>query len=519
MSISNIQKYIPEKTEVVYHDNLAMFPVALENIVQVCQNLAQQDGLLLKTITALDERAETGYFRIMYLFGLPKENIVLTPYILVKDEFPSITNIINTASVFERKIKSFFGLTPVGHPNLRSIVLHENWPADIFPLRKDFDWKTRPATANGEFIFDKIEGEGIYEIPVGPVHAGIIEPGHFRFNVAGEEILSLEPRLGYSHKGTEKLFEILSLENKIKLSERISGDTSFSHSLAFCQAVEKLTATDVPVRAKYLRIIFAELERIANHIGDIGAILGDTGFNFGAANGSRLREVILQINERLTGSRFLRGVNVLGGVTKDVDVVQAQQLIIDLDLLLKDFNEVIQISNNSISVLNRLRDAGTLDYQIAMDHGVTGVPSRAVGVEADARIDFAYSEYDKFEVQIQTEKTGDVYARYMVRIKEVVVSIELIKKVASLLPISDKLITAVGPFKKNAFAVSLVEGWRGEIIHIVATDKNGEISRVDVRDPSFLNWTAVGYAGKGNMVPDFPLINKSFSLSYTGNDL
>jgi len=519
MSNSNIEKLLPEKSEVQYHGNLAMFPVATEKIVEVCKKLNKEDGLILKTITALDERAESGFFRIMYLFGLPKENMFLAPYILVKEEFPSITAIIHAASVFERKIKCFFGLNPVGHPNLRSIVLHENWPENMFPLRKDFDWKNRPATANGEFVFEKIEGEGIYEIPVGPVHAGIIEPGHFRFNVAGEEILSLEPRLGYSHKGSEKLFEVLPLADKVKLSERISGDSSFSHSLAFCLALEKLAEINISTRAKYLRIIFAELERMANHLGDFGAILGDTGFNMGAANGGRLREMVLQINERLTGSRFLRGVNVMGGVTKDIKASDIAQLSIDLDLLIKDFNEVVEISNNSISVLNRLRDTGTLNLQVVLDHGVTGVPLKAAGVEADSRVDYPYSDYDKFEVKVETEKTGDVFARYMVRVKEINDSADIIKKVLSKLPESNQLVVSVGQFKKSSFAVSVVEGWRGEIVYIVVTDKNGEISRVDLRDPSFLNWTAVGYAGKGNMVPDFPLINKSFNLSYTGNDL
>lgn len=515
----NIKKFLLEKTNVQLHGNLAMFEVVPEKIAETCRDLYFQHNLFLKTITAFDERAETGFFRIVYLFGIPKENMFLAPYILVKDKFPSLTTSIHVASVFERKIKSFFGLTPVGHPNLRSIILHENWPTNMYPLRKDFDWKTRPEIAKGEFVFEKIEGEGIYEIPVGPVHAGIIEPGHFRFNVAGEEILSLEPRLGYSHKGSEKLFEVLPLEDKVKLSERISGDSSFSHSLAFCQVLEALSDTVVSSRAKYLRVIFAELERVANHIGDVGAILGDTGYNLGLADCSRLREVVLRINERLTGSRFLRGVNVLGGVSKDIKIDEGQQLVADLDLVLKDFDEVMEISNNNISVLNRLKDTGTLSYQIAVDHGVIGVPAKAVGIEADTRVDFAYSAYDKFDVKIETEKTGDVFARYMVRIKEVNNSVELIKKVVDSLPKNNQLTVPIEKFKQNAFAVSMVEGWRGEIVYIAATDKDGKISRVDVRDPSFLNWTAVGYAGKGNMVPDFPLVNKSFNLSYTGNDL
>src|SRR3989344_5477467 len=249
-----IAKYISANADIKIHNNLFAFEVSHSSLKEIVCDLYRKHNLPLKTITAADEREENGCFKIFYVFGAPKENVFLAPFIRLESsvEFPSLTSEIHEASTYERKIKTFFGLNPVGHPNPRTLILHENWPSGLFPLRKDFNWQTRPAEAKEHFEFYKIEGEGIYEIPVGPIHAGIIEPGHFRFNVAGEEIINLEPRLGFVHKGSEKLFEVLSLADKIRLSEKISGDSSFSHSLAFCQALETLSNIEISDKVKYL---------------------------------------------------------------------------------------------------------------------------------------------------------------------------------------------------------------------------------------------------------------------------
>lgn len=512
-----IKKYIKDAKTIV-HGNMIMFEVTTDKILSVCRELYDRQ-LPLKIISAFDERKEKDLFKVAYIFGLPKQNMFLVPYIMVKDEFPSLTPLIHQASNYERKIYTFFGLKPTGHPSLRTLILHENWPANIFPLRKDFKWNSRPKLANGDFQFRKLEGEGVYEIPVGPVHAGIIEPGHFRFSVLGEEILLLEPRLGYSHKGSEKLFEELPLQDKIKLSERISGDSSFSHSLAFCLALESLGGIKISSRTNYLRVIFAELERLSNHIGDIGAIMVDTGYNFGGASGARLKEVVMQINEELTGSRFLRGVSKVGGINATLTTESIEKLIKSLNQLENDFKEVIHIAENTTTLLLRLKKTGVLQAEVARDHGVIGVAGKAIGFEMDARVDYPYAAYNQLQLKIATEKGGDVYARFEVRIKEVYSSIELIKQSLRKLSQSNNDDTKAITFKKNSYAIGIAEGWRGDIIYLISTDSNGEISRVDVRDPSFLNWAALGFAGKGNMVPDFPLINKSFNLSYSGNDL
>ncbi len=516
-----LQQYAPDAKPVA-HGNLLTWDVPQDEIIALCVRLHVTEGLPLKTIAAFDERASNGSFKIMYVFGIPKEHVFLAPAIAAHDAFPSLTPALHQASIYERKIMSMFGLTPKDHPDPRSLILHdENWPKGVFPLRKDFMWDERPVGANGQFEFRKVDGEGIYEIPVGPVHAGIIEPGHFRFSVAGEEIMLLEPRLGYSHKGSEKLFEVLPLDTKLLLSERISGDSSCSHSMAFCQAVEQLSGINLPERARILRVIYAELERLANHFGDIGAIMTDTGFNFGGAHGARLREIIMQANERLAGSRFLRGVNRYGGIAKDIGDDAAVHVQEELRILSKDFSEVMEVASNSNSLMERLHHTGILPQRIAKDHGVVGVAGRAVGFGSDARVDFPYAAYDKYPFDIPTETSCDVYARYMVRAREVATSFDILNRALADLPAvrGEIVADALPPLKKNAYAIGMVEGWRGDIVYVVSTDQEGAISRVDVRDPSFLNWTALGHAGRGNMVPDFPLINKSFNLSYSGNDV
>ena len=534
MTIENIQQYLPPNTKAEISGNLAIFPVPVLSIQEVVADLCANKKLPLMLITATDERESSGCFKVWYVFGVPRQNIYIAPFIELKGtiQFPSVAGIIHEAINHERKIKTFFGLTPKGNPDTRPIILHDQWPKNAFPLRKDFPWQENPAKTfaaavsgvpsegGKKYPFQKVDGARIYEIPVGPIHAGIIEPGHFRFSVAGEEIMLLEARLGFVHKGAEKLFETLALSDKLRLSEKISGDSSFSHSLAFCQALEILSNIAVPLRALYLRTIYAELERLANHFGDMGAIMIDTGFNFGGAQGARLREMVMQINGRLTGSRFLRGVNKIGGVAKDIGNKKAEDLARSLEKIGKDFLEVIKVANGSSSLFNRLQGTGTLSLQAARNHGVVGVAAKAAGILKDARVDYPYAAYQKLGFNhIETEKDGDENARFKVRVKEALASIKLIQEALRILPQGPIEAKEDASLKKNAIAIGVVEGWRGNIVYFIATDSHGNISRVAPRDPSFLNWPAVGEVGPGNVVPDFPLINKSFNLSYSGNDL
>lgn len=524
MTKETLKTYLPNDLSTTWHETFSISEVSAVNIKKIVSNLHDHKNVSLKLITATDERETNGCFKVWYIFDVPGEDFFVIFYIQLKntEEFPSLVSVFPEAGNYERKIQTFFGLTPIGHPDLRPIILHENWPTDIFPLRKDFHWKTQcPPADNKAYQFHGVDGEGIYEIPVGPIHAGIIEPGHFRFSVAGEEIVLLEARLGFVHKGIEKLFECLSLDRMVHLSEKISGDSSFSHSLAFCQTVEQLGNISLTKRALYLRVIYAELERLANHFGDIGAIMIDTGFNFGGAQGARLREMIMQINERLTGSRFLRGVNFVGGVSKDIENKEKKKLFVDLENINKDFLEIIEIAENSASLLNRLKGTGVLSYEIAQKHGVVGVAAKAVGISSDVRFSHPYVAYKELGFdEIVREKNGDVYARFMVRIREAHASIKIIQHALETLPKESLHVQNLHiSLQKNACAVSVVEGWRGEILYFITTNEHGLISRVAPRDPSFINWAVLGDAGLGNVVPDFPLINKSFNLSYSGNDL
>lgn len=525
-----INTYIPKTYHPRQEGKLLIYEVPVTDIVAVCTALYEEKGVYLRTITAADERPDRDTFTIYYIFSIPAEDCFLVPCIHLKNttEFPSLMDTMYEATFYEREIYTFFGLTPTGHKGLQPVILHANWPRDQFPLRKDFKWNHRPTFAppgtGQKHVFQVIQGEGIYEIPVGPVHAGIIEPGHFRFSVAGEEIVNLEPMLGYVHKGTEKLFETLPLDKKIKLSEHISGDSSLSHSLAFCQAVESIALDiQVPARARFLRVIFAELERLANHLGDIGFIMNDTGFSFGGSQATRLREIIMQLNETLTGHRFLRGVNTIGGVTIDLTPDMINHLTTILTSLEKDFSEIIDICNGTESVLNRLKGTGKLKKEIAWDHGMVGVAARASGLNIDIRIDHPYAAYPELRFKKAVHTDCDVFARYQVRVQEVYSSLGLIKQAAAKMPMGPvtdsqhKKDTEV-KLEKNAHALSMVEGWRGDIVSFIITDRHGKITRVAVRDPSFLNWPAVPYAVLENIVPDFPLINKSFNLSYSGYD-
>ncbi len=501
---------------------ITVYDVPVSDMTRVIPLLYKEPSVELKTIFAADVTKKKAGFRVLYVFGIPKEHsfVVLSVAIQTGTEFPSLTKYIHEASGYERKIHSMMGLTPVGHPDLRPFILHENWPMSVFPLRKHVSGTKRPPMAKGDYQFHTVQGEGIYEIPVGPIHAGIIEPGHFRFSMAGEEILLLEPKLGFKHRGVEKLFETIPFSDTIRLSERVSGDTSLTHSLAYCQAIEELAGITVSKKTALLRVVYSELERLANHINDIGFIMLDTGYSFGGSNGQRLRETVMQWNERLTGSRYLRGVNAIGRATKDIPKETRDSLAAYCASFEQDFREIIAVANESSSLYNRLEGTGTLDKTTAEDHGVIGVAGRAIGLVHDARKDYPYASYGTLPFSISLQTTGDVRARFGVRVKEVYTSLSLIRQaIAKLQNAPDSAVKKVISLKKNSIGIGVTEGWRGDIVYTVLTDDKGHISRVDVRDPSFLIWPALGHAGRGNVVPDFPLINKSFNLSYSGHDL
>src|SRR3989344_3926042 len=515
-----LNRYLPHKSA-QRHANTLVVRVDAHELKDVFAALART--LPFMTMFATDEG---GTFCMQYVFGLPGEGEPREPLFVVVTlavsgtTFPSLAREFPVTALYERSIMSMFGLTADGHPDPRTLILHEeNWPVGTHPMRKDFKWNTPvPSTKSGEYRFNEVGGEGIYEIPVGPVHAGIIEPGHFRFSVAGEEIVMLEARFGWVHKGVEKLFENLSPKQHVRLAEHISGDSSFSHSLAYCEALETLTETSVPERARYLRLIFAELERITMHIFDIGNIGGNgTGFTFMAAQGFRMVEELRRLAETLSGSRFLRGINVPGGVTKDIGAQTAPMVRKHLSSLAKDFSEFMRVADASASLAGRLQGTGQLSHKIARENGVVGIAARSCDIQKDARIEYPYAAYAEIRPVIALESAGDVEARFKVRAKEVLDSMRLIEEALKHLP-EGPLAATLRSIPEQSMALSAIEGSRGEIICAICS-KDGVISRVAVRDPSFIHWQLFPHLVTSDMVPDFPLINKSLNLSYSGNDL
>jgi len=476
----------------------------------------------LTLLWACDHRPVRDTYGLYYLFTLEGSHhwVVLSTELIGNDRlFPSITPHIHAAHWYEREIRDMFGLIPQGHPDLRRLVRHEHWPKGMHPLRKDFPWDRVLGRQQGEHRFRHIEGEGVFEVPVGPIHAGIIESGHFRFSVAGEPIMQLELRHFWKHRGIEKLFEQQTLIDALPLAERVSGDTAVGHGLAYCQAVETLLHLEVPRRATYLRTLFLELERLSNHLGDIGAMCNDTAYALAHAHCGRMKERIMQLNDRLTGSRFLRGAIRVGGVTRNIDNGRLAEIVEELNRIQLDFSEVGAIIFANASLTDRLETTGILHERTAWDHAVMGVVGRASGMDCDLRRDRPFAAYDALPVNVALYRYGDVRARLRVRGDEIHESIRLIRELRGKIPdgpIANEPSWSPDP---GDWTLSAVEGWRGEILYMVMAGEGGRIHRCKVRDPSFVNWPAIQWAVLGNIIPDFPLINKSFNLSYAGNDL
>ena len=467
---------------------------------------------------AVDQRRPTGNFEVKCVFLDVKKSrwIIVTMDVRTQDPcFDSMARSVHSASLFEREIWEMFGIKPVGNPDLRRLNLHDEvWPAGNYPLRKDF--KEILPGALGEYKFARVDGEGVFEVPVGPVHAGIIGPGHFRFSVAGEPIINLEARLGFTHRGVEKLFEGKSCFDAVSISERVSGDSAFAHSLSYIMAVEKISGFEAPARLVYLRAILLELERMYNHANDMGGIAVDVGFSFPAAYASIIKEAILQLNADLTCSRYLKGANQAGGISLELDASGRDALMDSLNLIKRDFDELTKILNSSVSFMDRVDTAGVLKRKTAVDLGVVGLAARASGIPSDLRKYFP-GIYKEAKFKMAVEQSGDVLARLKVRAAEFAESLRLVSFFLKK-PILGKE-DILKPRPKAGEALGYVEGWRGPVLYWLKTDKAGVIERCKIVDPSFHNWQALSYAALGNIIPDFPVCNKSFDLSYSGNDL
>ena len=479
----------------------------------------------LVAVFAEDRVAADGVFYNYYVFEQPGEPCYLifrAPIPVDQPSFPSLAAELPAVNWQEREIQDWFGLEATGHPNPRRVALHDNWP-DVHPLRKDFPLRQVLPPFEGErHVYRPTLGEGVFQIPVGPVHAGIIEPGHFNFAVAGEPILYLQLRMFYTHKGTEKLFEDITIPRAVFLAESISGDSAFSHGTAFCQAIENASDMVIPARALVMRTILLELERVCNHIGDIGAIATDVGFAVANAHASRLREMVVRLNEGLTGSRWLRGMVCVGGVRRGWSAAQCDLLRDTVDQVEREFESLVALVQSSDSTRDRLEHTGMLRPETARELGIVGVAGRASGVDLDVRRDHPYAAYERYPFHVPVYQAGDVLHRMLVRVDEVKESCAILRAAANdlregVLPPGPHCAPAQ-PVPPDRCALGAVEGWRGEILHWVRTAPGNRLERCKIKDPSVNNWAAIVEAVQGNIIADFPVINKSFNLSYSGTD-
>ena len=481
----------------------------------------KESGARLAAEWGVDESVLGRGFALFACYALGSEYLLVRCTLpLDNPTFPSLTMKYIPAFRFERQIHSLMGLIPTGHvhSDLRPWIKFEDWPADAWPLRKSFAADQRLPRMTGEYRWARASGEGVYEIPVGPVHAGIIEPGHFRFQAVGEDIINLEERLGYTHKGIEKLFESLAPPDGARLAGRVSGDSTVAHALTYCRAMEALCGCEPPPRALWLRALFLERERIANHLGDIGAIANDAAFAIILYQLSRLKERLLRTNQQLFGHRYLMDRIVPGGIFVDFSPDGAEVIRQELDWLEDEFERIITIYDVNPSLEDRLRTTGVLSQELAHDLGTVGYVARASGLHLDCRIQYPFPPYDQFPPREVVLNSCDVHARAWVRVVEIRDSIRLIRAFLETLP-SGELRASCRALPPDSSAFSCVEGWRGEIVYWLQSGSNGGINRCMIRDPSSVNWLALEQAVLGNIVPDSPLCNKSFNQSYSGHDL
>ena len=480
---------------------------------------ARTGGARLVALWGSDETPRGAGCALHVALALPDGLVWITvPLAAEHPRYPSISDLFPAANRMQRAAYDLVGIHADESADHRKWLRHGAWPGGTFPLRKDFDAASHFPPAADRYPFVKVEGEGVHEIPVGPVHAGTIEPGHFRFSIVGEKILRLEERLGYTHKGIEKRFEAMTLAEGARLAGRISGDSTVAFAWAYAMAVEGASGATPPPRAAALRGCLLELERISNHLGDLGYLGNDVSLSFGFFQFWRLKEDLLRVNDAVFGHRYLMDVVVPGGVARDISPDDAGRIVAVLDRIESEVRQLRSIYDEHAGVQDRFMTTGEIPPELAARMGLTGFAARASGIRCDLRIDHPVAPYDTTAVQIATQEAGDVAARVAVRFDEMFESMRILRLLLAGLPEGPARVDFMPPSAQR-IGIGWVEGWRGEILVALDAAGEGRIHRLHPHDPSWQNWPLLERAVLGNIVPDFPLINKSFNLSYSGQDL
>ncbi|MCL6555520.1 MAG: NADH-quinone oxidoreductase subunit C [Burkholderiales bacterium] len=492
------------------------FSLGRERLTAFARGIQEEGGQLLALWGSDDRHLGSGFtLHTAYLSSL---GLIWAKTRLdgEKPLYPDIAHIFPQADRMQRATFDLLGLVADGAQDTRKWLRHAAWGEGEFPLRKDFT--TAHPEAIDAYPFIRVEGQGVHEIPVGPIHAGVIEPGHFRFSVIGDRVLRLEERLGYTHKGVEKRFEGMDPAAGARLAGRVSGDSHSAFTWAFCLAVESALQTPAPPRAQWLRALFLEIERLVNHLGDLGYLGNDVALGFGFNQFWRVKEIWLRACKEWFSHRYLFDCIVPGGVARDLAPAAAKELVRLGAETRHEVTELMEVYEEHAGVQDRFTGTGTVAPALAARMGLTGLAGRASSQAWDARVQFPHPPYDQLEVQMVVERAGDVAARVRVRAGEVLESLRLLEAIVENLP-EGPLAQPLPQPGSVCEGLGWIEGWRGPVIVYARLAEDGRLDRVHPHDPSWQNWPLLELSILGNIVPDFPLINKSFNLSYSGADL
>ena len=486
-------------------------------LLAFCQ-AAQKAERRLVALWGSDERDRDacGGYALHVALDLVEGLVCLTlPLTGEQPAFPDLAPIFAAANRMQRATADLVGIAPASGDR-RPWLRHANWPADFHPLRNGTP-DQRFEAQNEDYPFVRVAGDGVHEIAVGPIHAGVIEPGHFRFSVMGENVLRLEQRLGWKHKGIERRFAGMGLSDGVRLAGRVSGDSTIAYAWAYCQAAEAVAGVTPPPRALWLRALLLERERVVNHLGDLGYLGNDVALPFGLMQFMRLREDWLRLNARLFGHRLLMDRVVPGGVAIDLDEEGARALGEQGDALEREMRTLKAIYDEHAGLQDRFLTTGRLTPLVAKTLGIIGLAGRASAQHWDLRCTHPCAPYDQLAPRMASERNGDVAARALVRFAEIRESLQLMRCILRDIPAGDTRCEVRSGADRRGFG--WVEGWRGDVLVALETGSDGKIRRCHCHDPSWQNWPALEHAAIDNIVPDFPLINKSFNLSYAGPDL